>query len=110
MVLAPSLCGESPFMSIADRSSVPLGADAFCLPKRIFTSSEDDDSEPADDDDEDDADAKYDDEERTWRTLPLQNVRQRGVGMSTRQIDKGAARLQSCRRKGIASNEGRSEQ
>ena len=63
MVLAPSLCGESPFMSIADRSSVPLGADAFCLPKRIFTSSEDDDSEPADDD-EDDADAKYDDEER----------------------------------------------
>ena len=109
MVLAPSLCGESPFMSIADRSSVPLGADAFCLPKRIFTSSEDDDSEPADDN-EDDADAKYDDEERTWRTLPLQNVRQRGVGMSTRQIDKGAARLQSCRRKGIASNEGRSEQ
>ena len=105
MVLAPSLCGESPFMSIADRSSVPLGADAFCLPKRIFTSSEDDDSEPADDD-EDDADAKYDDEERT---LPLQNVRQRGVGMSSRQIDKGAARLQSCRRKGIASNEGRSE-
>ena len=99
MVLAPSLCGESPFMSIADRSSVPLGADAFCLPKRIFTSSEDDDSEPADDD-----------EERTWRTLPLQNVRQRGVGMSTRQIDKGAARLQSCRRKGIASNEWRSEQ
>lgn len=107
MVLAPSLCGESPFMSIADRSSVPLGADAFCLPKRIFTSSEDDDSEPADGDDEEDADAKDDDEERT---LPLQNVRQRGVGMSTRQIDKGAARLQSCRRKGIASNEWRSEQ